>query len=163
MYPLAENSPKPKGTGRLGFTLVEVLVATALLGLLAGSAIWALAQANTYASISRLYTGAETAAQNQIDLILTEGPFNPQSGQVPTVLTLSPPNQIDPGVVLYSEPNGANGATHTVTGTMTTTVSKVAPINGTELNLYSATVVVTFTYRSKNYRVQLNAMRASDV
>src|SRR5476649_167950 len=78
MYQLAENSPKPKGAGRLGFTLVEVLVATALLGLLAGSAIWALTQANNYASIARLYTGAETAAQNQIDFLLTDGPFNPQ-------------------------------------------------------------------------------------
>jgi prepilin-type N-terminal cleavage/methylation domain-containing protein len=71
MYPFDENSPKPKGAACAGFTLVEVLVATALLGLLAGSAIWALAQANNYASIARLYTGAETAAQNQIDLILT--------------------------------------------------------------------------------------------
>ena len=67
------------GKGNEGFTLIELLVATALLGLLAGSAIWALTQANNYASIARLYTGAETAAQNQIDLILTESPFNPQT------------------------------------------------------------------------------------
>ena len=46
---------------------------------------------------------------------------------------------------------------------MTTTVAKVPPINGIDLNLYSATVVINYTYRSKNYRVQLNAMRASDV
>ena len=79
-----------KGRGRQGFTLIELLVTTALLGLLAGSAIWALTQANNYASIARLYTGAETAAQNQIDLILTESPFNPQSSppQIPVPLTL---------------------------------------------------------------------------
>jgi len=47
---------------------------------------------------------------------------------------------------------------------MVTTVTKNAvTVNGTDLNLYSATVVVTYTYRSKSYRVQLNAMRASDV
>ncbi len=66
------------------------LVATAVLSVLAGSAIWALLQANNYASITRLYTGAETAAQNQIDVIMTDGPFNPQytPPQVPDCLAL---------------------------------------------------------------------------
>lgn len=152
------------GKGNQAFTLIELLVATALLGLLAGSAIWALTQANNYASIARLYTGAETAAQNQIDLILTESPFNPQSNppQVPPPLTLG--TSAPQTVTLYSEPSGAGGQTHTVTGQMVTTVvSNNVVTQGQNLNLYSATVVVTYTYRSKVYRVQLNAMRASDV
>ena len=147
-----------------GFTLIELLVATALLGLLAGSAIWALTQANNYASIARLYTGAETAAQNQIDLILTESPFNPQTvpPQIPAPLTLG--TSAAQTVVLYNEPAGAGGQTHTVTGQMVTTVvSNNVVTQGQNLNLYSATVVVTYTYRSKVYQVQLNAMRASDV
>lgn len=155
--------PQERG-GRAGFTLIEVLVATALLGLLAGSAIWALTQANNYASIARLYTGAETAAQNQIDLILTESPFNPQTSpaQIPTVLALG--TTAPQTVTLYSEPGGANGQTHAVTGQMVTTVVADNVITqGQNLNLYSATVVITYTYRSKAYRVQLNAMRASDV
>ena len=146
------------------FTLIELLVATALLGLLAGSAIWALTQANNYASIARLYTGAETAAQNQIDLILTESPFNPQANppQIPAPLTLG--TSAAQTVTLYNEPAGAGGQTHTVTGQMVTTVvSNNVVTQGQNLNLYSATVVVTYTYRSKTYRVQLNAMRASDV
>lgn len=158
----------PSAHGRTGgeaaFTLIELLVATALLGLVAGSAIWSLTQANNYASIARLYTGAETAAQNQIDVILTESPFNPQTNppQIPTALTLgiSAPQT----VTLYSEPAGAGGQTHTVTGQMVTTVvTNNVLTQGQNLNLYSATVVVTYTYRSKVYRVQLNAMRASDV
>lgn len=164
MYPFDENSPKPKGAACAGFTLVEVLVATALLGLLAGSAIWALAQANNYASIARLYTGAETAAQNQIDLILTDGPFNPQNNppQIPSSLTLG--TSAPQTVTLYSEPAGADGQTHTVSGQMVTTVaSNNVVVQAQSLNLYSATVVVTYTYRSKAYRVQLNAIRASDV
>jgi prepilin-type N-terminal cleavage/methylation domain-containing protein len=147
-----------------GFTLIEVLVATALLGLLAGSAIWALTQANNYASIARLYTGAETAAQNQIDLILTESPFNPQADppQIPPPLTLG--TSAAQTVTIYTEPAGAGGQTHTVTGQMITTVTANNLVTqGQNLNLYSATVVVTYTYRSKVYRVQLNAMRASDV
>jgi len=152
------------GKGKRAFTLIEVLVATALLGLLAGSAIWALTQANNYASIARLYTGAETAAQNQIDIILTESPFNPQTTppQIPPALTLG--TSAAQTVTLYSEPNGSGGQTHAITGQMVTTViSDNVVTQGQNLNLYSATVVVTYTYRSKVYRVQLNAMRASDV
>jgi prepilin-type N-terminal cleavage/methylation domain-containing protein len=147
-----------------GFTLLEMLVATALLGLLAGSSIWALTQANNYASIARLYTGAETAAQNQIDLILTESPFNPQANPPEIPLPLTVGTSAPQTVTLYSEPAGAGGQTHTVTGQMVTTVvSNNVLTQGQNLNLYSATVVVTYTYRSKVYRVQLNAMRASDV
>jgi prepilin-type N-terminal cleavage/methylation domain-containing protein len=152
------------GKDNQGFTLLELLVATALLGLLAGSSIWALTQANNYASIARLYTGAETAAQNQIDLILTESPFNPQANppQIPLPLTVG--TGAPQTVTLYSEPAGAGGQTHTVTGQMVTTVmSNNVVTQGQNLNLYSATVVVTYIYRSKVYRVQLNAMRASDV
>jgi prepilin-type N-terminal cleavage/methylation domain-containing protein len=159
-----KEPPRFKSGKRDAFTLIELLVATALLGLLAGSAIWGLTLANNYASIARLYTGAETAAQNQIDLILTESPFNPQANppQVPIPLTLG--TSAAQTVTIYSEPAGAGGQTHTVTGQMVTTVaSNNVVTQGQNLNLYSATVVVTYTYRSKVYRVQLNAMRASDV
>ena len=164
MYLKNDHSFARKGGRRLGFTLVEVLVATTLLGLLAGSAIWALTQANNYASIARLYTGAETAAQNQIDLILTDSPFNPQNdpAQVPASIALG--LHAPQTVTLYSEPAGADGQAHAVTGQLVTTVTNTnVVIQGQNLNLYSATVVVTYTYRSKAYRVQLNAMRASDV
>ena len=149
---------------RCGFTLVEVVVAVALLGLLAGGALWTLAQANNYASIARLYTGAETAAQNQIDFLLSDSPFNPQNNEFGTNHEWNPGvSAIDP-VTIYTEPAGANGQTHAVMGTRTTTVTVNTVTTLTQsLNLYSATVVVTYTYRSKNYRVQLNAMRASDV
>lgn len=147
-----------------GFTLVEVLVAVTLLGLLAGGALWTLAQANNYASIARLYTGAETAAQNQIDYLLSDSPFNPQNNEFGTSNEWNPgTSAIDP-VTIYTEPPGTNGQVHSVMGTRTTTITVNTVTTLTQsLNLYSATVVVTYTYRSKNYRVQLNAMRASDV
>jgi prepilin-type N-terminal cleavage/methylation domain-containing protein len=151
-----------------GFTLIEVLVATALLGLLAGSSLWALSQANNYASIARLYTGAQTAAQNQIDYLMADTPFNPQSGELGTTNEWQVGTSGTQTVTIYAEPAGADGNSHSVTAEMVTTVAKVPdPVIGSapgaELNLYTATVVVTYTYRSKNYRVQLNAMRASDV
>jgi prepilin-type N-terminal cleavage/methylation domain-containing protein len=165
MLHLARDKSAQSGARHWGFTLVEVLVATALLGLLAGSAIWTLTQANSYASVSRLRTGAEIAAQSQIDLILSDGPFNPQNipPEVPAELAVG--TSAAQPVTIYTEPAGTNGLTHDVTGQMVTTVAKcnLPLINGADLNVYSATVVVTYTYRNKQYRVQLNAMRSSDV
>ncbi len=156
----------PRGGSR-AFSLVEVLVAVSLVGLIAASAIWGLVQANNYAAIARLRTGALTAAQSRIDYLLADTPFNPQMGEYGTTNEWAVGSSIQ-SVTVYTEPAGAGGQTHTVTGLLTTTVSQVpdptvgkAP--GAQLNLYAATVVVTYTYRSRNYSVQLNAMRASDV
>jgi prepilin-type N-terminal cleavage/methylation domain-containing protein len=62
---------------RAGFTFVEVLTGVAILGLTASAFIFGLNQLNSHATVNRLYTAAQTLAQNQIDLILTKGPFDP--------------------------------------------------------------------------------------
>jgi prepilin-type N-terminal cleavage/methylation domain-containing protein len=144
------------------FTLVEVMVAVCLLGLLAAGSIWALSQANNYATVERLNTGAESVAQNQIDKLMTESPFNPQDSATPVDWTIGTTSPAVPPII-YSESSAIDP--HTITGQMTTTVVKyVTPlISGTDLNIYTAVVTVTFTYRGKQYQVQLNAMRASDV
>ena len=158
-----------------GFTLVEVLIAVSLLALFASGALWTLTQANRYAALSRLYTGAQLAAQNQVDLIMSKGPFNPQNladdgsaaPQIPSELELG--THPDETVTIYSEPNG-----QTVSATRVTTVTSIPPklVGGRALNIYYATVVVTFVYPpytagvtpplSAQHQVQLNAMRASD-
>ena len=166
MYFAKNNSTLPLRT-RAGFTLVEILVAVTLLGLLAGGSLWALAQANNYASIARLYTGAETAAQNQIDFLLSDSPFNPQNGEWGTKDEWKVGSTILlPAPVVYSEPGPNGGFSHSITGNLTTSVVKIINVTGpagVDLNVYSATVVVTYSFRGKPYRVQLNAMRASDV
>lgn len=155
------------GRARDGFTLVEVMTAVALLGLFASGALWTLTQANSYAALSRLTTGAQMAAQNQIDLIMSKGPFNPQNlandgsadPQVPAELTLG--THPAETVTIYSEPNGL-----TVTGQRVTTVftdNPVKVVNTRTLYVYYATVLVTFFYRGTQHQVQLNALRASDV
>ena len=70
--------------------LAELLVGVAIFGLVATSILWGLNQLNAYATASRLYTEAQTLAQNQIDLLLTRGPFNPQ---------LSPPDYPTPNIL----------------------------------------------------------------
>jgi prepilin-type N-terminal cleavage/methylation domain-containing protein len=160
---LAHKNLIPPQDPRLAFTLVEVLVATILLGLLAAGSLWALAQANNYASIARLYTGAETAAQSRVDYLLSDSPFNPQNNEFGTANEWTTGTSAPENVTIYTEPGGADGTTHAVIGQRVTTVVNNNIVTNQNLNLYSATVVVTYTYRSKTYRVQLNAMRASDI
>ena len=62
--------------GFAGFTLVEIVIALAVLGTIASGAYVGFNAINTYAVSSRLYSEAQTAAQNQIDLVLSKEPFD---------------------------------------------------------------------------------------
>src|SRR3954464_6255453 len=61
---------------RAGFSLVEIVIALAVLGTMASGVYLGFNAINTYAVSSRLYSEAQTAAQNQIDLILSREPFD---------------------------------------------------------------------------------------
>ena len=159
---------------REGFTLVEVVTAVALLALFSGGALWTLTQTNNYAALSRLYTGAQVLAQNQVDLIMSKGPFNPQKGEIPAVLGGPNPlpaggsvtmveTKADANLTIYTEPNQANSLTIEAEERDTIIKDTNMVVAGRNLNMYSATVIVKFKYRGKDHQVQLNAMRASDV
>ena len=59
-----------------GFTLIEVVIAMAVLGVMAAGCYIGFNAVNTYAVSSRLYSEAQTAAQNQVDIILSKEPFD---------------------------------------------------------------------------------------
>ena len=61
-----------KARERLAFTLAEVVIALAVLGTMSAGCYVGFNSINTYAISSRLYSEALTAAQNQIDLILSK-------------------------------------------------------------------------------------------
>ena len=169
---VATKFVSPRGEARAGFTLTEVMVACTILALIAGSIIWGLNQLNYYASVSRLYTAAQTLAQNQIDLILTKAPFNPATSQYPTPNVLqvgtyysdpSNPNTLSSTAVLvpiYTDPSNGN---QTVKGSIKTTVQDTGlQISGNSLNIRQATVTVTYTFRNKTFTVKMDTMRTSD-
>jgi prepilin-type N-terminal cleavage/methylation domain-containing protein len=147
-----------------GFTLAEVLIAMAILGLTAGSTISSLVRMNHNAALSRLRTGAGTIAQSQIDLVLSEMPFNPQKGQIPPSLVLGTRSQGNawyPSVPIYTDPK-ADGVN--VLGWMTTTVTNTGTTyNGVDLNIYRATVSVSYQYRGRTYTVAIDTLRTSDI
>ena len=152
------------------FTLAEVTVALAVIGTMGAGCYIGFNSLNQYAVSSRLYSEAQTCAQNQIDLILSKGPFNPAQSKVPSVLggavlasgastTITTPN-----VFVYKDPVTGNVV---VSGTMTTTITNpgaTMTFAGTtaSLNTWRATVNVSYTYRNSNYSVSMDTMRTAD-
>lgn len=147
------------------FTIAEVTVAIGLFGIIAGSSVSALIRMNTNAALCRLQTGASTVAQNQIDLILSDAPFNPQYNQIPPELTTGPNNptnagtSTNPTVPVYTDPS----TNMQVLGWMTTDVKDTnTTLNGKVLYIYQATVTVSYKFKGRQYSVQMSTMRPSD-
>jgi hypothetical protein len=126
--------------------------------------VQALLRMNHNAALSRLQTGASTVAQNRIDLILSDGPFNPQKNQTPPVLTLGTDfigTQSNPTVPIYTDP--ATGEV-SVRGWMTSNVVNTNTVlNGQNLNIYRATVTIFYVFRGRNYSVAMSTLRSSDI
>ena len=59
-----------------GFTLSEIVIALAILGTMASGVYIGFNSINALAVSSRLYSEAQIAAQNQVDLILSKSPFD---------------------------------------------------------------------------------------
>ena len=145
------------------FTLVEIMIAISMFGIAAAASIEAMLRMNLRAALSRLQTGASTVAQNQIDLILSDSPFNPQSNQIPPELTIGTTNtgsSTAPTVAVYTDPI----TNQKVLGWMTTTVANTnSTENSNTLYVYQVTVTVSYYYKGKLYSVTMSTMRASDV
>jgi len=145
------------------FTLAEVMVALGLFGITASAAVSAMLKMNNNAALSRLQTGASTVAQNQIDLALSDSPFNPQKNQVPPVLTPGTANvgsTASPSVAVYTDPKtGLN-----TLGWMTTVVADTGTVlNGNSLNIYRVTVTVFYRFKGRQYNVAMSTLRCSDI
>ena len=80
LSPSRQTKPQPTAPSALqhcaAFTLVEIVIALAILGVMSAGCYIGFNAINTYAVSSRLYSEAQTAAQNQIDLILSREPFD---------------------------------------------------------------------------------------
>ncbi len=126
--------------------------------------VGAMSSLNESASVTRNATGAAAVLQNQIDLILSDGPFNPQKTnsdgtvQIPPELVLG--THIATDVPIYREVSTGI----VVSGTLTTTVTDMSTVlNGITMPTYRADVKITYTYRSKTYSVSRSTLRVSDI
>jgi prepilin-type N-terminal cleavage/methylation domain-containing protein len=86
LSPSRQTKPQPHARGALlpcaAFTLVEIVIALAILGVMSAGCYIGFNAINTYAVSSRLYSEAQTAAQNQIDLVLSREPFDIQAAYI---------------------------------------------------------------------------------
>jgi prepilin-type N-terminal cleavage/methylation domain-containing protein len=80
-FSLHSEVDRPAGL-RSGFTLIEVVIALAVLGVMAAGCYIGFNSVNTYAVSSRLFSEAQTAAQNQVDLVLSREPFDLTSAYI---------------------------------------------------------------------------------
>ena len=172
-----------------GFTLIEALVAIAVLGIGVASTIGALTKFNSIAATSRNATGAYTVVMNQIDLFQTMSPFNPQKSQIPKDATYSPATydmtlgthtigclSTNPstGVVsvsnqwpVYQYKDPSTGTTVVVKGTLTIQVTDIS--SSAAPNTYQAVVTITYDYLNRTlahgnpYTFSMSAIRTSDI
>jgi prepilin-type N-terminal cleavage/methylation domain-containing protein len=149
---------------RAGFTLIEIVIALAVLGTMAAGVYIGFNAINTYAVSSRLYSEAQAVCQNQIDLILSKDPFDVTTTppKIPAVLALG--ETVTPNVFIYQDPVSGKVI---VSGTMTTTISDAnlfMDFAGTNsnLNVRRATVTVSYTFRNKNYAVSMDTLRTAN-
>src|SRR6478672_10892639 len=173
---------------RAGFTLVEIVIALAVLGTMAAGCYIGFSSITNYAVSSRLYSEAQTAAQNQIDLILSREPFdvmvNPT--RIPLELmtsaelaALSPalgsstpattssyyPYYALNGLLardafIYTDPVTGTIIVKGIVTTQVTDVGSTETLEGTTmgLNIRRATVTVAYTFRNTNYTVVMDTM-----
>jgi type II secretory pathway pseudopilin PulG len=183
-----EDFARSRARSRFGFTFIEVVMGITVLTLTAGVVLYGLNQLNYQASVNRLYTAAQTLAQNQIDLILTMGPYDPATDKYPlpahcgvssstnTILrtdvtkyywdpapaaNVCPMSTAEKKITIYKDPMNNNKI---VEGTIETTV-KTTPFvdtTGATLDVRQATVKVIYTFRRRNYTVAMDTMRTSD-
>jgi len=148
---------------RAAFTLAETMVALGLFGITSAAGVAAMLRMNNNAALSRLQTGASTVAQNQIDLCLSDSPFNPQKSQIPPELTVgstSTGSMANPTVPVYTDPKSGIQ----VMGWMVTDVVDTSTVyNSIALNVYQVTVTVNYKFKGRAYSVKMNTLRSSDI
>ena len=165
---------------RAGFTMVETIVAIAVLGIGVVSTIGTLTKTNAIAAMSRNSTGAHTVLTNQVDLFQSMGPFNPQKtnsdgttqipkdtshGSYPTYdMTVGTHNisvnGADFNVPVYEYRDVSNNLVLVVNGTLTVNVTD---LSASLPNTYQAAFTITFTYLNRNYTYSISSIRTSDI
>src|ERR1700732_3142901 len=99
---------KPFSHRAAGFTMVEAVVGVTILGIGVACTVGALTKFYSIVCMSRNATGAYSAVMNQIDLIQSDSPFNPQktnpdgSIQIPPELQLGTKTQNN--ISVYQDP-----------------------------------------------------------
>lgn len=152
------RTPAPRAEA--AFTLTDVLITTGILLLVGATAIYALTLTNRNAVSARVTAAAQSVVQNQIDQILTRGPYVPTNvpADIPSVLSSGTTVTKDVPVFVDPETN-----TLIVSGTLTTKIEDSgASVKGTPLYVLKAAVTLDYTLGGRAFSLTMNTLRAPD-
>jgi type II secretory pathway pseudopilin PulG len=142
------------------FTLTEILITAAVIVVVGATATYALTVMNRFAVSGRVQAAAQSIVQNQIDQILTRGPYVPTNvpPDIPAILTNG--TTVTNDVPVFADPESGNVV---VKGTLTTAIQDSGASNsGTPLYVVRAAVTLDYTFAAKSYSVVMNTLRAPD-
>lgn len=154
--PRAAFYPSPEEA----FTLMEILITSGILMLVGATAMYALTLTNSNAVGSRVQAAAQSIVQNQIDQILTRGPYVPTNvpPDIPAVLTAG--TTTTKNVPVFVDPETGKLV---VSGTLTTEIEDAgATANGTPLRVVKAGVTLNYTLAGRAHTVVMDTLRAPD-
>jgi type II secretory pathway pseudopilin PulG len=142
------------------FTFTEILITSGVIILVGATATYALTLINKYAVSSRVQAAAQSIVQNQIDQILTRGPYVPTNvpPDVPAILKMG--KTVISNVPVFTDPESGDVV---VKGTLTTDIEdSLATRDGTPLYVLKAAVTLNYTFASRALTVTMNTLRAPD-
>jgi len=158
-------------SGETGVSILEVMVALAVLALFTATTFFTFTTLNAQAMANRLYTGAVAVAQTQLDVIqnLNNGQMigsgTALGGTMTWPSTIGSSATTSETVVLYSDPQVFVNGTSTlqVPGTLTTTVLMTGTImvSSTYWNYYAMSVNVSYNYRNNPYSITFQTLRSN--
>ena len=152
----------PRPNRAAGFTIVQVMVAMAVIVICGIAGVQALALVNQKAAALRLMTNARAVVQRNIDTALC----------VPFSSTIEPPilAPTAPGGAVYDDDGGGDnlvdlaltraGTDAVVRGTLTRTVLAEANADGSEIR--RVTFRLDYAYRQHTYSYAMTTLRAVD-
>jgi type II secretory pathway pseudopilin PulG len=155
-YHRTRNGFKDRGQTR-GITLVEIVIAMALIGTISVGVLMSFSSANRLGIVDRSLTYARELCQDRIEQMVSQS-YSP-STTIPTLFGAWPipatnTTTATETVPIYSDISGAT----MVNGTRTTIVSRP----DANLNYVLVTVRVNYTFRGTNYQQEINTVRAPD-
>ena len=164
---MASGPSRAQAVSLAAFTIAELLVAVGVIGIVAGSSIHAMLDANRFAAVQRVRTAAKAACQERLDQALTTAYSAPDL--LPALFTVAgsipaPNGSPDRGtqtipteaLTLYTDQTDATESV--VPATRTTRVS----LSDSTLGLVRIWVRVDYTFRGKAYSHEMYAVRSPD-
>ena len=142
------------------FTLTEILITSGVIILVGATATYALTMINKYAVSARVQAAAQSIVQNQIDQILTRGPYVPTNipPDIPAILKTG--TTVTNNVPVFTDPESGDVQ---VKGTLTTAIQDSGATNGgTPLYVLKAAATLNYTFAGRGLTVTMDTLRAPD-